>query len=189
MDYIRLKFAGISEIGTANRVTVLILTNVEGTRAITIVCDRATGEQLSLRYGSRKTDTTGYLPEVMSKIIREQTMLTLSLEIVDVSDGEYQARLVNRASLVSEPIAMACGLLLALAGDFAILVSKDLFDRQSIAFDPASDKLAVPLNSLSEQLLQEALEEAIRDEKYEFASSVRDELKKRRENAENQDNK
>ena len=54
-----------------------------------------------------------------------------------------------------------------------------LFNRQSVDSGKSQNKIALPVNALSVEMLHHALEKAIEDENYELASMLRDEMKKR----------
>ena len=52
--------------------------------------------------------------------------------------------------------------------------------RQSVPYQRSSNGVAMPLNAISNKMLQEALDKAVEDENYELASHLRDEMRRRK---------
>ena len=59
-------------------------------------------------------------------------------------------------------------------------MEEHLFNRQSVGNHADRNKIALPVNALSVEMLRQALDKAIEDENYELASMLRDELKHRK---------
>ena len=57
-----------------------------------------------------------------------------------------------------------------------------LMNRQSVAYRENSRGVSLPVNTISDKMLQSALEKAILEENYELASHLRDEKKRREKN-------
>lgn len=51
--------------------------------------------------------------------------------------------------------------------------------RQSVRFSENSNAISMPVNTLSTEMLDKALQKAVEDENYELASHLRDEKKRR----------
>jgi protein-arginine kinase activator protein McsA len=51
--------------------------------------------------------------------------------------------------------------------------------RQSVPFREDARGMSIPVNSISEEMLQQALDRAVSEENYELASYLRDEMKRR----------
>ena len=66
-------------------------------------------------------------------------------------------------------------------------MEEKLFIRQSVPFEAGKSRMALPVNVLSTALLEDALPKAIKNENYELASNLRDELNKRKEESEKED--
>ena len=58
-------------------------------------------------------------------------------------------------------------------------MEENLFNRQSVPCSPSKNRLAVPINTLTLEMLKKALDKAIEEENYELASMLRDELNQR----------
>ena len=70
-------------------------------------------------------------------------------------------------------------MLLATVAGLDMFIEEKLFYRQSMIFDETKEKISLPLNILSQEMLEEALNKAIIEEDFEVASCLRDELKRR----------
>lgn len=60
-----------------------------------------------------------------------------------------------------------------------IYADHGLMTKQSAEYNPNFTQMAVPVNVITDKMLEESLRKAIENENYELASSLRDELKKR----------
>jgi len=178
MERVTLVFIGVSEIPGADDVGLIMLRDEERTREISIMCDKAMVYQFMLRL-QKAPGTPQLLPEVLVNVLQNQTMLDFYIMFSDVVDGEYQATLYNRASLIPVKMRASDAVLLSLISDIPMYMEKMVFLKQSTPYDPGNNKVALPLNTLSEKLLREALNDAIEKEQYELASTLRDELNKR----------
>ena len=63
-------------------------------------------------------------------------------------------------------------------------MEEKLFIRQSVPYESGKSKVALPLNALTLEMLEKALRKAIKEENYELASSIRDELNRRKNSEE-----
>ena len=53
-------------------------------------------------------------------------------------------------------------------------------NRQSLPYNQASPSMALPVNVLTIEMLEEALNKAIKDENYELASTLKMEIERRK---------
>ena len=60
-----------------------------------------------------------------------------------------------------------------------IYATREVMQSQSAPYVKNAVRVPLPINVLSDKMIEEALEKAIQSEDYEMASSLRDELKKR----------
>ena len=82
-------------------------------------------------------------------------------------------------SLQAIPIRISDGVLLAYLADFPIYIDEQLLMRQGVPYDDSQTRVSVPVNIISNEMLQEALERAVSEEDYKKASQIRDELRRR----------
>ena len=59
-------------------------------------------------------------------------------------------------------------------------MEESLFKRQSVDYHANKNKIALPVNVLSMEMLRHALDKAIEEENYELASMLRDEIRHRK---------
>ena len=52
--------------------------------------------------------------------------------------------------------------------------------RQSTVYDNGASGVSLPVNTISDEMLQSALDKAIKNENYEMASDLRDEMNRRK---------
>lgn len=178
MSKIRLVFKGVSEIVGSEDLGVLVLTDEKEQRQITVVCDKAMAVQAELRV-HRLPLTQIMLPEVMCKVLYNQTDVRLEILVSDIEDGQYRVLLYNTDTLEPQLIRASDAVLLSLAGDIPLYIEHDLMMRQSVPYRENSRGVSLPVNTISDGMLQEALEKAIETENYELASQLRDEQLRR----------
>lgn len=176
-------FKGVSEIVGTDDLGLLILTDESKERQITIVCDKAMAVQIELRV-KKLPITRIMLPEVMSKLLSSYADSDFELLIDDIIDGQYRTLLYNRTTLTPMLIRASDAVLLSLVGDIPLYIESGLMRRQSVAYRENSRGVSLPVNTISDEMLQAALDKAIADENYELASHLRDEKKRRNKNGE-----
>ena len=103
----------------------------------------------------------------------------MEIIISDIIEGQYQAFLNNKKTLAPLPIRASDAVLLSVAADVPIYIESRLMQRQSVRFSENSHGIAIPVNTLSTEMLDEALRKAVEQENYELASQLRDEKRKR----------
>ncbi len=178
MSRIRLVFKGVSEIVGTDDLGVLVLTDEKEQRQITVVCDKAMAVQAELRV-HRVPITQIMLPEVLCKVLANQTELQLEILISGIDDGQYRVMLYNKDTLEPTLIRAGDAVLLSMAGNIPIYIDHDLMMRQSVPYKEDSRGVSLPVNTISDEMLQAALDKAVEDENYELASHLRDEQLRR----------
>jgi len=120
------------------------------------------------------------LPEVMAQVISRQTTLNIELQIYDIVDGQYQASLVNNDTLQTVPIRASDAILFSFVSHCPLYIDERLMMRQSVPYSTNSPGMAIPVNSISNSMLQSALKKAIQEENYELASHLHEEMQRRK---------
>lgn len=177
----RLFFKGVSEIVGTDNLGLLILTDEASVRQITIVCDKAMAVQMELRV-KKLPITKIMLPEVLCKLLKNYTDLSFELLIDDIIDGQYRTLLYNKETMVPMLIRASDAVMLSYVSDIPLYIDSSLMRRQSVAYRENSRGVSLPVNTISDEMLQAALDKAIADENYELASHLRDEKKRRNRN-------
>lgn len=181
INKIRLRFVSVSEIVGTNDLALMILADEQYERQISIVCSRPMALQLDIR-NNKLPIANRMLPEVLSRIIAEQTDLRFYMFINNVSDGQYEAMIVNADTFETMPIRVSDAVLLSIAGNIPLYIDEQLMMRQSVPYlKPSNNEMRVPLpmNTMSVEMLDKAIERAISEENYEQASLLTEERKRR----------
>lgn len=181
MKNIRLIFKGVSEIIGDEDLCLLILTDMLETRQIGIVCDQYTQQQFNMRMGQRKPSLP-YLPEVLCSMVNRRQDESYEIHILDIANGEYVCEIVDRFSNFRKRMKAGDAILLSLISDIPLFIDTQLMMRQSVPYQSNSMRLSIPVNAISDSMLQHAMDKAVEGENYELASHLRDELNRRKEN-------
>ena len=175
---VRLKFHSIGEIVGSDELGIITLVDEPQERMLTIVCDKAMAVQLEL-LAKHIPIAKLVLPEVLAQVLKHQGGILLEVLIKDLIDGQYFAKLLNPDTYETIPVRAADAVLFSLAADAPIYIEPELMQRQSVRFAEGTRGISIPVNTLSTDMLEQALQKAISEENYELASQLRDEKKKR----------
>ena len=179
MGKIRLKFNNISEIVGTMGIGVIVLTDEALTRQISITCD----EDMIRAFGLRMAHAPGedkLLAEATGKLLKE-TGHMLEVYIFNLTDGQYRTLLIDNETKAVTNVRASDGVLMALANDLPIYIDEALMNSQSTPFDTAkTNRMSLPINALTDEMLQMALDKSIKDEDYKMAEYLNEELKRRK---------
>ena len=178
MAMVRLYYKNVNEIVGNDDVGILMLTNEDGTRQLSMVCDQHMIYQFRLRLA--KADIIDkLLPEVLWQVVLRNLDMRFQVVINDLKDGQYKTLLYMPDILQAIPIRASDAILLARIADLPIYIEENLLLRQSVPYDEQSIAVSVPVNVITTDMLKKALEKAVSEENYEQASQLRDELLRR----------
>ena len=183
----RLIFKGVSEIVGTEDLGLLILTDEAKERQITIVCDKAMAVQLELRI-KKIPITRIMLPEVLCRMLKNNGGLDYELLIDNIIDGQYRTILYDKETMDTLLIRDSDAVLLSIVANIPLYIEAGLMRRQSVMYNENAKGVSLPVNTISDEMLQAALDKAIADENYELASHLRDEKKRRTKKDDNHDN-
>ncbi len=178
MKKIRLQLQSTKKIVSGLDINLLILVDQNNERQIAFVCSKELERQLALRVNNNPIKNT-LLPEVMCWINPDMNKENYEILFSSISGGEYKVILINKITFEMLPISAPDAVLLATVAGLDMFIEEKLFYRQSMIFDETKEKISLPLNILSQEMLEEALNKAIIEEDFEVASCLRDELKRR----------
>ena len=189
---IKLKIQGITDIISNHSASLLILTDEEENRQLSIVVDEIMRHEISMRRGKYTGDLKHRtmainslqhcLPETLSAAITYLTNIEFCVVIVSIFDGQYCAILEDQRTGTAFPIRVSDGVLLAYADPHVpLFIEKSLWDMQSTKYMGENAKgISLPLNTLSIPMLKKAMQQCIDEEKYEAAQYIKEELDKRK---------
>ena len=182
MASIQLKFQAAAEVNGKEQDGLLLLSDQEQQRQLVITCSRKILKEITERK-SNDININDDIAKILWEMIHWQTTLELSIHINTLEDGVYKALLINEENQFSLPVQADAAILLSLISHNEIPIYMDaaLFRRQSSVYQPNAKGLQLPLNIISEPRLHDLLDNAVKTERYEIASELRDELKKREE--------
>lgn len=182
MTTIELIFKNISEIAGVDDMGLLILTDKACERQIAVPCDKQQLVAFKLRLTKAPVSKT-MLPEVLWQATRWFLGRPMEVVIARVNEGRYEAMLTAPELGMQLPIRATDGILLSLIskGKVPVKVEETLFRRQSTPYSKDSAGLSLPINTITDKMLEVALQKAIQNENYEMAGHLRDEMKRRNE--------
>ena len=172
MDKVRLYLKEIVEVSSNTDIGLLILVDEQKKRQLIIPCDKLIARV-------QKKNCSRRLPEVLLNLLRNNTDLSFEILLTDIIDGDFKAQLFNLDSLEMIPINAADAILISKIAHLPLFASERLMFRQSAKYTPGVASVSLPINILTNEMLQEAMNKAISEERYEQASQIRDELKRR----------
>lgn len=177
MDGERLVFNSMSEIMDGTGMGVIVLTDVDSTRALNIVCDAA-DKDLIQYHVQRGLNVRPTLLRVMLQMLRDYTDLsTYSIYIFGITGGKYGVAVTNtETGDYSHRIRIEDAVLLSLVSGMPMYIDAELMKRQCTPYKAEHGCLSVPMNSIETARLKEKLEEAVAKEDYLLASLIKEEL-------------
>ncbi|MGM9704651.1 MAG: bifunctional nuclease domain-containing protein [Prevotella sp.] len=178
MNLTRLVFKNISDI-VGSDMCIIVLTDKTEERQISIVCDDHTRYQFALRMSGAPV-VNKLLPEVLLRFMHPEDD-GLRVIIHSVTDGQYNAVLCNENTNQSASIRISDAVLLSFISDVPLYVENELYRRQSVPYCSGRQGLSIPINTISNAMLQDALDKAIQSENYELASQIRNEQQRRQQ--------
>lgn len=182
MARLKLNFKSISEIVGTDDIGLLILTNTDETRQLAVPCDKHMLDEFRLRMKSSEV-TQKMLPEVLWRVLHWQSEMQQEVYIDAIIEGQYQAVLMDPETFHEEAIRASDAILFSFVsgGSIPIYIDSQLFARQSTPYDHNSAGISLPVNAISDDMLQAALDKAVSSENYEVAGYLRDEIIRRKQ--------
>lgn len=179
MALIRLKYKCITEIVGTDHMGIIVLVNDDESLQVSIPCGKNTTFNFSLRHFD-KTRSRRLLPEVLVHLLKENTDLHLEIRIEDIINGEYISRIYDTDTSEIIPIVISDAVLLSVIADIPLFIDEQLMQRQSATFDENSAGLKLPINALSQEMLEDAIKKAVGEEQYELAAILKKEIERRK---------
>lgn len=177
---VEVVLTGVSKLAQMEDVCLLVLVDRKNQRQLSVLCDLDIYNQVYSRMSVKDFDWSDSYPEVFASLLKSCGR-KFEIDIYGMSQGLYQASLVDVETGVSKPVKCSHGVFMAMVTDMPIYVDKDLLDTMGTTFKEGIAKASLPISVIPDGLIQKTMEDAVASEDYELASELRDELAKRKE--------
>lgn len=179
-NYIELKVEGLTRGRELKDAYILILREREGERIFPVLIDEE-GFNMIMQAMRNKDYTCSHL---MVKLASRVGMTPIGIRLMQPANGKTQAlidfELVNEIVSITTPIAEA--VVTALETRSSLWVQRTTFERQTrMNKNGSSQNMALPITAMSDKLISDALQAAVKEDNFELATILRDELNKRKD--------
>lgn len=179
MDMFKLKYKGVFDIPAGDGSCVITLTDMEEKRMLSVMTERHLALELKA-YGEHSSEVKTDLVNVLCQILSCQNLKENYVICIDAKkELGFNAYLEHQENGEKIPIKCDQAVLLSVITGMVMYASMDAFRYFSTPFDQTVHTVALPILGLPDSLLKKALDQAIREENYESASFIRDEMKRR----------
>ena len=179
MDKTRLYIKGVTQLRQFDNIGLIVLTDASQARHVSMPCDMARLYDLE-GFFKKKHTSIDTLISVLWSIVRDNTDRLYEVHITDVSHGKYRMELQDVEKSIVYELEPTAAIILAAVADLPIYISPKLFDMQGVNYNPDNEKMSLPLNVLSYELLENALRRAVDDEDYRMAMVIKQEMDNRK---------
>lgn len=175
-----LIFQQATEIVGGSGEGLLVLTDTNELQQLVIPVDKKTLDWFRT-WKKDNPNRERHLPDILVSVLKTER-IALEIDIDDIFRGSYQAMLTNSQTLEQYPIFIVDALKLNRIsnGTIPILIDNGLFLRQASPYDKKMNGVAMPLNALSEMMLEKAMKDSVDNENYELAAQIQEEMKRRK---------
>lgn len=179
-NYIELKVEGLTRGRELKDAYILILREREGERIFPVLIDEE-GFNMIMQAMRNKDYTCSHL---MVKLASRVGMTPIGIRLMQPANGKTQVlidfELVNEIVSITTPIAEA--VVTALETRSSLWVQRTTFERQTrMNKNGGSQNMALPITAMSDKLISDALQAAVKEDNFELATILRDELNKRKD--------
>ena len=181
---VKLVYKGSFAIAESVDAGVIALTNEEETRVLTILTIPEVAMKIK-EYEQHKDEERIGAVDVLAKILKEDDAARYEIEVLGIKGVGLKTKLVNVDTDQSYLLQIEDAILLSLMNGYEILTSEEVIKNFSTPYEGGMQRVSIPILTLPDRLLELALQRAVDDEKYEDASYIRDEIKRREEKAKN----
>ncbi len=177
---IRLKVHEISKLQADGTQYLLILKEVDGKMLMPVLLDKREAEDL-LFASNREPKFHAPWTRIMKSLGTELGFVVEGVILTEIRGTRYmaQVQLLHNGVNFSMEMDAIQAIIMALAFRCPIFIEEALFAQQHSHSD-AQGTVSLPISTLTLPMLEDVLRDALRDENYELASHIRDEIKRRR---------
>ena len=184
MDLFRqVKIEGMGKTAFPDDQYVLLLHEIGGEgRKLPVMLNEKEANLAMLSFASRDTSFEMSMHHVLLNFIWKMEGRFNRAEIFRIEDGEFKTRVWIKVGEEEVFLHMHItnAIALALIENAPIYVLDAILNSEHM-HDLGNGQYSLPATSVSESMLEEALKDAIKKEKYELASQLRDEIRRRKE--------
>lgn len=178
MNKVRLLFKGVTEIVGSDKLGLILLTDVHEQREVSVVCDHLMVRQFMARL-EHVPITEKLLPDVLWQVVKSLSPGSMEILIDNIDQGQYHAMLCSTETFMNWTLRASDAILLSIISGMPLYMEQRLMLRQSVPYKAGAAGISLPINVISDQMLDLAMQKAISDENYELASQLRDEKQRR----------
>ena len=192
MRMIEMFFGDMSRVLKPSDSYAMVLTEAEGgkDRKLAVIIGAPEAQAIKMAQIGYRTPRP-FTHELLMNLIYEGGMDFIQAVIYDVKDGIYYTHLYMERPDGSEYEADARTtdiVALSMRAHFPIYIEEELLERERLRnISPDGSVYTLTVNAVSTDMLEQALAEAVKQEDYERASQLRDEIKRRKEEKETEE--
>ena len=180
--WVKVSFGDVAKVvgGDGQGIGFVTLCHEATGRAMGILLDKWTLHEVLLRRDSAG-ECAKQLPEVLYGELSSISTAGYSIRIAEAKDGEYKAELVagDAPGQCGRGIKAGDAVVLSLLSGMDIFVNEELLSLPGNPIGEGYSRVPMPISAVDSDTLRKGLGTAIRDEDYEQASNIRDELRRR----------
>lgn len=168
-----MKVEGLMRGSDLREVYILLLKEKVGNGFYPLLVDK--GDFDKLERALQKRDYSSSM--LMNKLARRVGMTLLGVRLMQPHNGQTQAlidfELLNE--IVSIRASAADAVVASLETHSSVWIANAVFEKQN-KINTQGSRMAFPITAMSENLIKEALEAAVKNEDYELAGALKKEL-------------
>lgn len=177
---VKLEVLEISQGTMANNPYLLILRETNGSRKLSVMVGSFEAQSILLCMRGLQAPRP-LMHDLYVSTIEAYNIQLREVIIYKVVDGVYHSYLILDQNGYLEQIdtRTSDAIALALRCNAPIYTWEDLIMREHI-YEDSNGSISIPISSVNLSVLHEALERAIKEENYELAAQLRDEIERRK---------
>ena len=192
MKKIRIKIAGLSYSQTRSGAYALILEEEDGNRRLPVIIGTAEAQSIAIQLENLKP----YRPlthDLFVSMANSFHIEVIEVNIIRLEEGIFYSEIVCKRehAVIKLDSRTSDAVAIALRFKAPIYVTEDIINKAEMIFDDEIEKIGkekksekkpenTKLQNFNDEELNKKMQEAIKNEDYELASLIRDEINKRK---------
>lgn len=174
----KLKYQGTLNIPMAEDTYVVIFSDMEEKRAISVTTDYSVASLIKAHL-DKLPEREEYAISVISKLWGYEAPNSYSIEIDADRINGFKTALKDDSNNERFVLKPDQAVLLGLVNNLEFMATGDVFHFFSTPFEKGMTCVSLPITGMSISMLEAGLRQAVAEENYETASLLRDEMKRR----------